>query len=108
VGKAKSSAGTGREIPMSEDLEDTLTAQVTWLKKCFDAEPRTDWHLLPFSNRVRPADPLRPATTIKTAWESVRTAAPVKCRLTGTGHFSPAGTTSSASGERAAAVTEMP
>jgi integrase len=81
VGKAKSRAGTGREIPMNEDLANTLTAQVTWLKKCFDAEPRTDWHLFPFSNRIRPADPLRPATTIKTAWESVRAAAQVRCRI---------------------------
>jgi integrase len=81
VGKAKTRTGTGREIPMSEDLADTLSAQVSWLKKRFGVEPQAEWHLFPFSNRVRPIDPLRPATTIKTAWESVRRVAQVECRF---------------------------
>jgi integrase len=81
VGRAKTRAGTGRDIPMNEDLAETLTGQVAWLKKRFETDPQPDWHLFPFSNRVRPVDPLRPATTIKTAWESVRTAAKVDCRF---------------------------
>jgi integrase len=81
VGRAKSRAGTGRDIPMNEDLAETLTGQVAWLRKRFETEPQPDWHLFPFSNRVRPVDPMRPATTIKTAWESVRKTAKVNCRF---------------------------
>lgn len=81
VGKAKTRAGTGREIPMNDDLAEILAKQVAWLKKKFEADPQADWHLFPFSNRVKPVDPLRPATTIKSSWESVRTTAKVQCRL---------------------------
>jgi integrase len=81
VGRAKTRAGTGRDIPMNDDLAETLAGQVAWLAKRFETESRPDWHLFPFSNRVRPVDPLRPATTIKTAWESVRTTAKVDCRF---------------------------
>jgi len=81
VGRAKTEAGTGREIPMNSDLAETLTGQVAWLGERFKAEPQADWHLFPFSNRVRPVDPTRPATTIKTAWESVRKTAKVDCRF---------------------------
>jgi integrase len=81
VGRAKTRAGEGRDIPMNEDLAETLTGQVAWLKKRFETEPELDWHLFPFSNRVRPVDPMRPATTIKTAWESVRLTAKVDCRF---------------------------
>jgi integrase len=81
VGKAKTRAGTGREIPMNDDLAETIASQVNWLKERFAVEPQPDWHLFPFSNRVRPVDPTRPATTLKTAWESVRKAAGVDCRF---------------------------
>jgi integrase len=81
VGRAKTRAGAGREIPMNSDLADTLAGQVAWLGERFEAEPQADWHLFPFSSRVRPVDPTRPATTIKTAWESVRKAAKVDCRF---------------------------
>ena len=81
VGKAKTRAGTGREIPMNDDLAEILSKQVVWLKKKFEADLQPDWHLFPFSNRVKPVNPLRPATTIKSSWESVRTTAKVQCRL---------------------------
>jgi integrase len=81
VGRAKTRAGAGREIPMNADLAETVTGQVAWLKKRFETEPEPDWYLFPFSNRVRPVDPMRPATTIKTAWESVRLTAKVDCRF---------------------------
>jgi integrase len=82
VGKAKTRAGAGRDIPMNADLAETLTAQEARLKKKFETEPQADWHLFPFSNRVRPVDPMRPATTIKTSWESARKTANVDCRFT--------------------------
>ena len=81
VGKAKTRAGTGREIPMNDDVAEILSKQVAWLKEKFEADPRSDWHLFPFSNRVKPVDPLRPATTLKPSWDSVRTEAKVQCRL---------------------------
>jgi integrase len=81
VGRAKTRAGTGREIPMNADLAETLAGQIAWLKRKFETEPQPDWHLFPFSNRVRPIDPTRAATTIKTAWESVRKTASVDCRF---------------------------
>jgi integrase len=40
------------------------------------------WYLFPFYDDARrPSDPARPATTIKNAWERVRTAAKVNCRF---------------------------
>jgi integrase len=81
VGKAKTRAGAGREIPMNEDLAGIAAAQVAWLRKQFGAEPRPDWHLFPFSSHGWPLDPMRPATTLQTAWESVRAAAGVDCRF---------------------------
>lgn len=80
VGKAKTNAGTGREIPMNGALYETLADQVAWLKEKF-GEPRPEWYLFPFSDRVKPIDPTRPVTTVKTAWEAVRTTAKVTCRF---------------------------
>jgi hypothetical protein len=40
-----------------------------------------EWYVFPLSNRTRPVDPTRPVTSLKTAWETVRTAAGVQCRL---------------------------
>jgi integrase len=80
VGRAKTPAGEGRGIPMNAELFATISNQVGWLKKTF-GEPEPEWYLFPFCNTVRPIDPTRPVTSLKTAWESVRTAAAVNCRL---------------------------
>ena len=40
-----------------------------------------DWYVFPLSNRTRPIDPGRPVTSLKTAWETVKTVAGVECRL---------------------------
>lgn len=80
VGRAKSKKGSGRVIPLNADLYDLLVAQIEWLRGKFgDIHP--DWYLFPFSNTRRPIDPTRPLTTIKTAWESVRTESKVACRF---------------------------
>jgi integrase len=81
VGRAKTRAGTGREIPMNPDLEDTLRSQVARLREWFGAEPKPDWHLFPFSANSKPLDPLRPATDINRTWETCRKTAGIKCRL---------------------------
>jgi integrase len=81
VGRAKSRRGTGRVIPMNGDLFELLAAQVAWLKEKF-GPVQPNWYLFPFYDDARrPTDPSRPVTTIKSAWEGVRTAAGVNCRF---------------------------
>jgi integrase len=71
VGTAKTRKGTGREIPMNQELHATLSIHVSWYANTFGrAQP--EWYVFPRCNTVRPVDPTRPATAIKTAWESVR------------------------------------
>ena len=80
VGASKTKAGEGRGIPMNEDLYQALARQIAWLREAFGT-PKPDWFLFPFCDRVRPIDPTRLVTTMKSAWHSVRTAAGVSCRL---------------------------
>lgn len=80
VGRAKTRKGTGRVIPMNEDLGELLAVQCSWLEGKF-GKLQPDWYLFPFSSRVRPVDPTRPITTVKSAWEAVRKAAGVDCRF---------------------------
>jgi integrase len=80
VGKAKSRAGKGRVIPMNGDLFETISMYACWYRQEF-SEARSEWYVFPFSNRVKPIDPTRPVTTIKTAWETVRSVANVECRF---------------------------
>jgi integrase len=40
-----------------------------------------EWYVFPLSNRTRPVDATRPVTSLKTAWETVKTDAGVTCRL---------------------------
>jgi integrase len=44
-------------------------------------EIRPEHYIFPFSSAVKPLDPARAATTIKSAWGSVREAAGVQCRF---------------------------
>ncbi|MGA2881080.1 MAG: site-specific integrase [Bryobacteraceae bacterium] len=80
VGKSKTRASSGRTIPMSADLAATFAGHAAWLaKKLGPVEP--GWYVFPFCNRVRPVDPSRPVTSIKTAWESARKAAVIDIRF---------------------------
>ena len=80
VGRAKSKKGSGRVIPMNADLHELLASQIAWLEDKF-GKPQPDWRLFPFSKTRRPIDATRPLTTIKTAWESVKTESKVACRF---------------------------
>ena len=81
VGRSKSKKGTGRVIPLNDDLYALLTDQVEWLRQTFGAV-KPEWYLFPFYDDARrPTDPTRPVTTIKSAWEGVRDAAGVQCRF---------------------------
>ena len=78
VGRAKTSCGTGRQIPMNNDLFLLLSAHAAWFTEKFGAA-RPEHYLFPFGSV--PNDPTRPTTTLKTAWDSIRTDSGVSCRL---------------------------
>jgi integrase len=80
VGKSKTAAGAGRLIPMSKALKASLGEHAAFCaRKLGPLQP--DWYVFPFSNRTRPVDGTRPVTSLKTAWETVKTGAGVECRL---------------------------
>jgi integrase len=79
VGRAKTSSGTGRQIPINQELFKTLASHAKWYTERFGAA-NADFYLFPYG-KPTPSDPKRPTTTIKTAWNSLRRKAGVKCRL---------------------------
>ena len=79
VGRAKTSAGAGRQIPMNNDLFLLLTAYGEWFTRKF-GETRPEFYVLPFG-KPAPSDPTRPTTTLKTVWGSIRDEAKGSCRL---------------------------
>jgi integrase len=78
VGKAKTSAGTGRTIPLNEALLDALLEHARWYVQRF-GEIRPEWFLFPGGGRF-PSDPTIAISTLKTAWDMVRREARVKGR----------------------------
>jgi integrase len=79
VGRAKSECGTGRQIPMNEELFQVLSAHAEWYTKRF-GEAKPEYYLFPFG-KPTPNDPTRPISDISSAWETIREAAGVNCRL---------------------------
>ena len=79
VGRAKTSAGTGRQIPMNDDLFALLSTHAQWFTQKF-GDARPEHYLFPFG-KPQPTDPARPTTTLKTVWGSIRDEAMVSCRL---------------------------
>ncbi len=79
VGKAKTRAGAGREIPMNAELLALFEDQAARYAERF-GELNPAWHVFAYGKR-RPEDPTRPMTTLKTAWSSLRREAGVDCRL---------------------------
>jgi integrase len=79
VGRAKSSSGKGRQVPMNADLFALLSAHAAWFTQKFGAT-RPEHYLFPFG-KPQPTDPTRRTTTLKTAWKSIRKEAKVSCRL---------------------------
>jgi integrase len=79
VGKAKSAAGTGRQIPMNRDLFAVFSAHSAWFTKRFGQAQV--WHyLFPFG-KPTPNDPNRPITDVTGSWKTLRKTAGVQCRL---------------------------
>ena len=79
VGRAKTSSGTGREIPINRELLPILAAHAEWFTNRFGSTA-SNQYLFPFG-KPTPNDPSRPTTTIKTAWNGLRREAKVACRL---------------------------
>lgn len=79
VGRAKTPAGVGRQIPMNDDLHQVLIEHAEWFTKKF-GRPLPGHYLFPFGS-PSPTDPTRPTTTLKTVWGTIRAAANVDCRL---------------------------
>jgi integrase len=80
VGGAKTEAGKGRRIPLTGNLKAALIQHAArYSSQLGSVQP--NWYVFPLSNRLALKDPLKPVTSLKTAWESVRTFAKVNCRL---------------------------
>jgi integrase len=79
VGRAKTAAGTGRQIPMNRDLCAVLSTHSAWFTKRF-GEAETEHYLFPFG-KPTPSDPSWHVTDVTGAWKALRKAAGVQCRL---------------------------
>ena len=79
VGKAKTSSGTGRQIPMNPQLFEVFSAHAEWFTRRF-GDTRPAYYLFPFG-KPTPNDPTRPITDMTSAWEALRKRAGVQCRL---------------------------
>ena len=79
VGRAKTSSGTGRQIPMNSQLFEVLAAHADWFTLRF-GDTKPEFHLFPFG-KPTPSDPTRSITDITGAWEALRKRAGVRCRL---------------------------
>jgi integrase len=79
VGRAKTSSGTGRQIPMNNDLISLFSMHAEWFTGKFGAM-KPEHFLFPFG-KPQPTDPTRCATSMKTVWNSIRAEAKVDCRL---------------------------
>ena len=78
MGSSKTEAGEGRTIPLNSTLLEVFSEYADWYQEKF-GKPRAEWYVFPFG-KPSPSDPTRPVTTLKTAWNNVRTNAQVKGR----------------------------
>jgi len=79
VGRAKTSSGTGRQIPMNSELFGVLGAHADWFTNRFGCT-RPEYYLFPYG-KPTPSDPTRPITDVTGAWDALRKRTGVKCRL---------------------------
>jgi len=79
VGRANSSNGTGRIIPVNDDLAAVLANHWTAHVKNF-GRPMLSDHVFPFGSPL-PVDPTRHVIDVKHGWETLREGAGILCRL---------------------------
>jgi hypothetical protein len=86
TGKSKTKAGENRALPMDQRLWATMIHYRAWYVSEF-GELRPEWYVfLCFRDQRKPADPTRPATTIKTAWQKLKQELKIDYRLHDTRH----------------------
>jgi integrase len=85
AGRAKSTAGTGREIPINADLRAIIEEHAVWYRRKL-GDIRPDFYVFPGreggpkKGQPRPLNPLRPMN-IRKSWEALRATCGVRCRL---------------------------
>jgi integrase len=79
VGRAKTACGTGRVIPINDDLAHSIALHRAWFFDRF-GEPDADHYFFPWGSS-EPSDPGRHATTVKRSWGELRIRTGVSCRL---------------------------
>jgi integrase len=79
VGRAKTANGTGRMIPIKDDLSGILASHWAKFAETFGV-PQTDHFIFAYGSPV-PSDPTRHVIDIKHGWETLRKRAEVSCRL---------------------------
>jgi integrase len=79
VGRAKTAAGTGREIPMNSDLFSVFSMHAGWFEERFGLAD-SEHYIFPFG-KPTPNDPTKPIRDVTGAWKALRKTAGVQCRL---------------------------
>jgi len=79
VGRAKTSSGTGRVIPINDDFASLFASHRAWFVDRF-GEPQPEHCVFPFGS-PQPTEPDKPVTDISSGWDLVRSVARVSCRL---------------------------
>jgi len=80
VGQAKTRAGTGRLIPMNEDLETIFEDHAEWYEANVGVI-QADYHLFPIRRVGSLYDPLTRMVDLTAAWDLARIRAGVDCRF---------------------------
>ncbi len=86
VGRAKTKAGTKRQIPINADLITVIEQHAAWYRRKLGGI-RAEWFMFPgrdgkpTDGHHRPLDPTRPIGDITTAWDNLRERCGVHCRL---------------------------
>ncbi len=79
VGRAKTANGTGRVLPVNDELFLILQTHRQWFVASF-GQTRLHHYLFPWGSPV-PSNPERHALEVKTAWTKARSRAKLQCRL---------------------------
>jgi len=79
VGRAKTSSGTGRTIPLNDDLTAVLAKHRLEFIRAF-GEPDAEHYIFAAGSPL-PTDPTRPVSDLKHGWETLRKPTGVSCRL---------------------------
>lgn len=79
VGRAKTSSGTGRVLPLNDELCGLLVTHRHWFTEHF-GEPLPS-HCVFAWGKPMPSDPTRHATDLSSGWNELRRTTGVRCRL---------------------------